>query len=306
MDNPSGDTQQIKKPKISIGVPVYNEEKYIASTLDSILQQKLSNCEIIIADNASEDKTRDIISFYVEKYFFIRYVRHKNNIGAVQNFNFLIKESRGDYFVMVGAHDLWSGDYIEKLSEALNRRPHAVLASGLVQWINEKGEEIETNSDHPAGFVDTSGMPLYARLHQCLYMNPAAIYGMFRLDSLKKTRLAIETINTDVILLTELSVTGEFIIVPEVTWFWRENRKVEAFEERIARYCSVLFYKTKRPALPFCRMIFVFLTLIFYVKVKITWKERVLLFSSYVINVILRFSSLMIYDLKKYAVFYKI
>lgn len=293
------DQLKSKKPKISIGMPVYNEEKYIASTLDSILRQNLSDCEIIIADNASEDNTGQIVRSYVEEYPFMRYVRHDNNIGAVQNFNFLIKESKGEYLVFAGAHDLWSDNYIEKLSEALDRRPEAVLASGLVQWINEEGEKIETNSDHPTGFVDTSGMPLYSRLHQCLYMNPAAIYGMFRLDSLKKTRLGIETINTDVILLTELSLIGEFIVIPEVTWFWRKNRKIETFEERIARYNRMLFYKTKKPIFPFCRMIWTFLTLIFYVKVEITWKERIFLFSSFIVNVILRFFPFVIYDLKK-------
>ncbi|MCI5133599.1 MAG: glycosyltransferase family 2 protein [Candidatus Electrothrix sp. AW2] len=290
-----------KVPKISIGIPLYNEEKYIAQTLDNILSQEgIADCEIIIADNASEDDSGNIIRSYIEKYPFIRYVRHDFNRGAASNWNYIVKESRGAYLVFAGAHDLWSDHYLEKLSEALDRNPKAVLASGLVQWIDEDGREIESNSEYPTGFVDTSGRPLVARIHQCLYMNPAAIYGMFRLDSLKKTRLCLNTLNCDVILLTELSLLGEFVVQPDVTWFWRQVRSKETLDERLARYRSSLGVKKHWSH---WRMVLYFITILFRTRAKLTRKERLILTLGYVPNVFARFLMHLVYDIKKYLSF---
>ena len=75
------------KPMISIGVPVYNGENYLAATLDSILAQSFSDFELIVSDNASTDGTEDVCRNYQARDTRIRYYRNPTNIGAAKNHN---------------------------------------------------------------------------------------------------------------------------------------------------------------------------------------------------------------------------
>ncbi len=104
--------------KVSVVVPVLNEEKYIAKFLDSLLSQDYpKDClEIILVDGNSDDKTRDIINIYLEKYNFIKLL--ENNKKTVQYaMNIGIKNSSGDYIVRMDAHAWYASDYISKCIE---------------------------------------------------------------------------------------------------------------------------------------------------------------------------------------------
>lgn len=94
-------------PKVSIGMPVYNGEKYIREALDSLLAQTFTDFELIISDNASTDGTEAICREYVARDLRIRYVRQSENRGAAANFQFVLDESRGDYFMWAAADDSW-------------------------------------------------------------------------------------------------------------------------------------------------------------------------------------------------------
>lgn len=106
-------------PTISVGVPVYNGEKTLAAALDSLLAQSFTNIEIIISDNASTDKTEDICRSFCEKDKRITYVRQEKNIGAAKNFEFVLKQSKGEYFTWAAADDLRSYDFLEVNINAL-------------------------------------------------------------------------------------------------------------------------------------------------------------------------------------------
>ncbi len=67
--------------KISIGLPIYNEEKFIENKLKNILEQTEQNFEIIISDNASTDKTQQICEKFAKEDNRITYIRHKKNYG---------------------------------------------------------------------------------------------------------------------------------------------------------------------------------------------------------------------------------
>ena len=84
------DSEIILKPQISIGLPVYNGEKLLRKSLDSILSQTFSDFELIISDNASSDLTPDICKEYLKRDKRIRYVRQKKNLGVHGNYFFLV------------------------------------------------------------------------------------------------------------------------------------------------------------------------------------------------------------------------
>ena len=68
-------------PKISIGIPVYNGEKFIRKCIESVLQQTYKNFELIISDNASTDSTPDICKEFLKKDNRITFVRQNENMG---------------------------------------------------------------------------------------------------------------------------------------------------------------------------------------------------------------------------------
>ena len=84
------------KPKVSIGMPVYNGEKHLRQSLDALVSQSFKDFELIISDNASTDKTRDICIEYCEQDDRIKYFRQSINIGGWPNFKYVLDKAQGD------------------------------------------------------------------------------------------------------------------------------------------------------------------------------------------------------------------
>ena len=83
-----------KFPLVSIGMSVYNGEKYIRQTLNSLLNQTYKNFELIISDNASTDETKKICEEYAKREKKIKYIRQKENMGATYNFKFVLEQAK--------------------------------------------------------------------------------------------------------------------------------------------------------------------------------------------------------------------
>ena len=78
-------------PRVTIGLPVYNGENYLAEAIDSILGQTFTDFELVISDNASTDRTEEICRKYADQNQRIRYFRHDRNRGASPNYNFTVE-----------------------------------------------------------------------------------------------------------------------------------------------------------------------------------------------------------------------
>src|ERR1700682_5192468 len=120
----------MNNPLVSIGVPVYNGEKYLSKTLESLLAQDYPNLEIILSDNGSTDSTANLGKAYAKKDSRILFFESHENIGMFPNFNKTFEWSHGDYFLWAGAHDGWESNFIRVCLEELLHHPNAVLASG--------------------------------------------------------------------------------------------------------------------------------------------------------------------------------
>src|SRR5438445_8424635 len=101
------------EPKVTIGLPVYNGEKFLRRRIDSVLSQSFKNFEFIISDNASSDSTQAICEEYAKKDSRIRYIRQEKNSGPNWNFNFVIKEAKSEYFAWVAADDVILPEFLE-------------------------------------------------------------------------------------------------------------------------------------------------------------------------------------------------
>src|SRR2546430_15895976 len=114
---------------ISVGMPVYNEERYLCETLDSVLAQELGDFELIICDNASTDGTARICKFYSEKDARIRYYRNDHNVGAARNFNEAFRLARGSYFMWVSGHDHLHPKFLSSAARVLDEDETVVLCT---------------------------------------------------------------------------------------------------------------------------------------------------------------------------------
>ncbi|MBW8330067.1 MAG: glycosyltransferase [Thiobacillus sp.] len=134
-------TETAVPPAVSIGMPVYNGEKYIREALDTLLGQSHTDFELIISDNASTDGTEAICQQYAAKDSRIRYVRQPVNLGALANFTFVLDEARGECFMWAAADDKWDSSWISEMLNAM-KKTGANAAFGKIQCIDEHSQEL--------------------------------------------------------------------------------------------------------------------------------------------------------------------
>ncbi len=127
LEKSTGISNSLRKtgmPTISIGMPVYNSAKNIRAALDSMLSQTFSDFIIIVSDNASTDGTGDIVQHYAGRDPRVIYIKQPENIGAVDNFKFVFRESRSEYFMWAADDDTRSKDFLERNFQFLENNPN--------------------------------------------------------------------------------------------------------------------------------------------------------------------------------------
>ena len=91
-------------PKVTIGLPVYNGEQFLAQSIETLLGQTFTDFELVISDNASTDRTEEICRKFAEADARILYSRNDRNVGGMNNANLTVDRARGEYY-RLAAHD---------------------------------------------------------------------------------------------------------------------------------------------------------------------------------------------------------
>jgi len=199
---------------VSIGVPVYNGERYLAQALESMRSQTYGNFEVIISDNGSTDRTQEICQKYVCLDSRFRYYRNQANIGVARNFNRVFELSSGEYFKWWAYDDLCAPTYLERCVSVLENEPSVMVCHTMTGIIDQNSKLI--------GYYDDllhfrSTMPWW-RFYNYLF-RPAglwnAIYGVIRSSEFGKTPLHGDYLGADQVLLGELVLRGEVHRIPE-------------------------------------------------------------------------------------------
>lgn len=99
---------------VSIVTPVYNSEKFISETIDSIQNQTYKHWELILVDDCSSDNSYDIISEYIKNDKRIRYIKLEKNSGAAVSRNTGIKNAKGRFIAFLDSDDIWLPEKLEK------------------------------------------------------------------------------------------------------------------------------------------------------------------------------------------------
>jgi glycosyltransferase involved in cell wall biosynthesis len=138
-------------PLVSIGIPTYNRaEGYLKHALRSAVNQTYQNIEIIVSDNCSPDHTESVVQEFNDPR--IRYYRQKENIGSVNNCNFCLEQSRGEYFLMLFDDDLVDDDFIATcLDAAKSHGERGIILTGARQ-IDSAGNVLSSTHNTVSGY----------------------------------------------------------------------------------------------------------------------------------------------------------
>jgi glycosyltransferase involved in cell wall biosynthesis len=218
------------RPRVSIGVPVFDGERHLRQALDSIRAQTFQEFEAIIFDNASTDGTEEICRSYVHRDPRFRYRRNAANLGAARNYNLLFQEVSTEYFKWMPYDDVMAPTFVARCVEALDRDPSAVLATSRVGLIDDDGSpaDFEQRLREYAGRRGLRHVPV-ERATSLGCPDPSMrfadvvlrkvwfheVYGVIRSAALRRTSLLGPYTGSCQVMLAELALLGPFARVVE-------------------------------------------------------------------------------------------
>lgn len=212
----------------------YNEEKYIAEAIDSLLVQTHEDFVFIISDNGSLDKTQQICEEYAKKDKRIIYIRHNENKGSIFNFQYVLAQAKTPYFMWCGGHDTWHPRFAEKLLSAFKNND-IILSYSESREMNMEGVIGKTFNDECTTAHINSSVKRYLRVLWKMSFNMGSLwYGIWSTNALRNCDL-FKTIFSDDILLAQASIIGKFKQHNEVLFFQRINRKKNGYRQGIIR-----------------------------------------------------------------------
>jgi glycosyltransferase involved in cell wall biosynthesis len=224
-------------PRLSIGLPVYNGENYLAAALGSLLDQGFRDFELIIADNASTDGTAEICRVFAGADPRIRYLRNAENIGAAANYNLTLAEARGHYFKWAAHDDVCAPGYLAACIQVLDEQPEVVLCHSEVIGLAPDGrikgfyaQEVSFDQARPSQRF----WQAISTRHIC-----TAVFGVMRREQLLGTIRHGDWVGADRNLLAQLALAGKVVLVPERLFQRREHpqasiHKFASESERLA------------------------------------------------------------------------
>ena len=213
----------VKKPRVSIGLPIYNGETYLELTLDALLAQTFTDFEIIISDNASTDDTGLICRTYAGRDQRIRYHRNEVNLGAADNYNIVFHLAEGEYFKWAAADDLLAPEFLERCVDVLDNEPDVVLSYTQTAEIDQDGNTLRHFPAKPG-----SGSPIPSeRFFEivCKSVPVVSIFGLMRTEILRQTMLIGKYSGSDRPLLGELCLYGRFYEIQETLFYYRKHQE---------------------------------------------------------------------------------
>ena len=222
-------------PRLSIGLPVYNGENFLAESIESLLGQTCTDFELIISDNASTDGTEDICRKYAEQDSRILYYRQPQNRGSAPNHNFVIEQARGELFKHASHDDLYARDLVRLCVTALDEHPHVVLAHSWSAVIDGSGA-VTKLVEYP---VDTAAPRAPDRFRSMLFDGWGDDEGgVVRTDVLRRTPLHASYHFADRTYTAEIALHGPFYMVPDWLYFRREHAGQWGKQASVRRRCA--------------------------------------------------------------------
>lgn len=224
--------------KVSIGLPVYNGERFLKAKLDSILQQTYTDIELIISDNASIDETKNICIEYKNKDSRIKYFRQEKNFGVTWNFEFVLEKSNGGYFMWTGVDDILLPKFIEKNVQILEKDKDCVASISKINSYQPNDENIQINKNDIEYSEMIKNIRNYVRPRTIspitgdfqtkarTYLKESScqvIYSVFKSDVIKKSIISESFLGNDWAIFLNVLKYGNLAVIDEVLMYEYER-----------------------------------------------------------------------------------
>lgn len=239
-------TSALPKPRVSIGMPVYNSEKYVAAAIESHLNQTHTDFELVITDNASTDRSEEICRSFASTDSRVKYHRNPQNLGASANYRRCFELSVGEYFRWSPSDDLVSPNLLELAVAILDQDSSIFVAYPATKLIDEHGQIIGDFDEKLHSMDDRPSVRWMSVLSNLRLGN--LIYGLSRASKLRKTGLIRNYTGGDFPLIAEMSLYGKFFEIPDA-FFYRRMHKDASSAMKTGAEVMALYDPKKRDSL---------------------------------------------------------
>lgn len=207
---------------VTIGIPIYNEEKYLEQTIGSAINQDFKDIEIVICDNASTDGSVEIIKKYADLDKRIIPIYKENNTGPLGNFHCLLDNTRSKYFVLLGAHDLFLPNYIHEAVAFLESNPDYVMAYPQSKLVDGNEDKLGYRDSD----IDTFGLDVGQRMKKTAanLFWCTCFHGVFRTDIVRKLP-TLQIRGSDHLFLYAAAYHGHIHFIQKLGILRRESRQ---------------------------------------------------------------------------------
>ena len=229
-------------PKISIIVPVYNEEEYVSTCLDSLVKQTLDDIEIITIDDNSTDNSLNILLDYARKYPNIKVYHNEKNIGQGASRNRGLKLATGEYIGFVDSDDYVRSTMYEDMYKALVNNNYPELVTTDVMFIKDDGyanRDLEFLARGKEKIIN----PIQDRSF-VISESPTVCNKIFRRDTLKDFYFVEDSLFEDIpFSYTKYMEAFKVVTIPSINYFYRRdiNRGVSSINYRENSHITDIF-----------------------------------------------------------------
>jgi glycosyltransferase involved in cell wall biosynthesis len=228
-------------PRVVLGVPIYNPGEPLVEAFESLLAQTYRDYALVVVDDSTTDAPGLAVKRYAAGRSEIAYEHHAERLGMARNWRraFTLANERFtgfELFAWASDHDIWHPRWLEVLVSALDANPAAVLAYPRSWRIGDDGDVLR-----PGAQFDTAGIESRrSRLAAAIDGMAAGtmVYGLYRARALARAGVFLDYLAPDRLLLTELSLYGRFVQVPETLWYRRYRHEVSPERQRRALFAG--------------------------------------------------------------------
>jgi glycosyltransferase involved in cell wall biosynthesis len=244
----------VAEPLVAVGLPVYNGERFVAKSIETLLAQTFADFKVIISDNASTDRTGEICREWAARDPRIEYQRNSTNIGMAGNYNLTFGLSRSKYFRWATADDFCGPELLEDHVKVLEGDSSIALAYPQAWFVDEDGTPYEAWKDglHLMGDDPVERFKVVVkdirRVHHHL--------GLMRSEFVRRTGGIAKHVSSDVAFVAEMSLLGKLYQIEKQQFFRRLHRDSSSWATNDEKHQARRYHAANVNRIPFSRFRF--------------------------------------------------
>ena len=215
-------------PRVTLGMTLYNNAAHLPAAIESLLAQTWPDFTLVLLDDASSDDSAAVARRYAAQDPRVTCVRHSERRAMIATWHEVVelaaaRTPTAEYFAWVSDHDRWHPRWLARLVAELDGDPGAVLAYPITRRMDQTGEELEKG---PRLFDTATASTLQERWRRFCHDGVGSgdmVYGLMRLAALRRAGIFRRVLRPDRLVITELTLQGRILQVPEVLWFRRQS-----------------------------------------------------------------------------------